>query len=67
MKIIFKIKEIRQERGLTLQQLSNLSGISIAHINYIESNTKQPTIIMLELLKKALKLEKVEDLYDVKW
>ena len=67
MRIIFKVKEIRESHNMTIEELNKATGISIGHIYNIENNLKQPTIIMLVLLKKALGVESIEDLYDVKW
>ena len=67
MKIIFKVKEIRLSKKISIEELSKATGISIGHIHNIENNLKQPTIIMLVLLKKALAVDSVEDLYEVKW
>ena len=67
MRIIFKIKEIRLAKKMTIEELNRATGISISHINNIENNIKQPTIAVLVLLKKALGVNNVEDLYEVKW
>ena len=67
MKIIFKIKEIRFAKKITIEELNRATGISVSHINNIENNIKQPTIAVLVLLKKALGVASVEDLYEIKW
>lgn len=66
MKIIFKIKELRLERGLTLEDLSKLTGISSTHINDIENQYKKPSLEIIILLAKALHVD-IKDLYSIKW
>lgn len=66
MKVIYKIKEIRKEKNMTLSYLSGLSGISKSQINDIENGIKEPSNITLILIANALKV-KVEELYEIKW
>ena len=37
MRIEILLKEIREEKGYSLDQLSKLTGISTSHLNYIET------------------------------
>ena len=48
------IKQIRQHKGLTTRQLSELSGISKSQISRIENNQQMPTIDTLCRLAEAL-------------
>lgn len=48
------IKQIRQHKGLTTRQLSELSGISKSQISRIENNQQMPTIDTLCRLATAL-------------
>ena len=61
--ITFFIREIREKRGLSQEQLSKLSGISASHIGFIENNERQPTLLVMCKLAKALEVP-VSDLYE---
>lgn len=52
---------IRTERGVSLRELEELSGISKSTLNNIENNRTDPTITQLEKIAKALNL-KIPDL-----
>lgn len=60
MQIEILIKQIRKNKGITLQRLSILSGISATHINDIENNLKMPSLIVMILLSKSLKVNITE-------
>ncbi len=47
-----KLKELRQEKGLTQKQLANLIGNAQSAIVYWESNKQEPTISALKKLCK---------------
>lgn len=49
------LRELRQEKGLTLQQLAELSGVHYMKIHQIETGKIKPENITL---KNALKLVK---------
>lgn len=50
-----RIKEIREERGLTQEELANKANVSRATLSEIENNPqKKPTIRTLEKLASAL-------------
>ncbi|MGF1894055.1 helix-turn-helix domain-containing protein [Vibrio campbellii] len=49
-----KIKEIRKKKSLTIQELSEKSGMSVGHISRLENGLKSPTISTLERLANAL-------------
>jgi len=48
------VEQYRTEKGLTLSELSRMSGVAKSHISYIESGEKTPTIKTLCKLAKAL-------------
>ena len=50
----YVLYELRIERGYTLRQLQEKSGVSKTQINQIENGKANPTIETLELLAKAL-------------
>lgn len=60
MQIEILIKQIRKNKGITLHRLSILSGISATHINDIENNLKMPSLIVMILLSKSLKVNITE-------
>ena len=64
IEIKYNIKNVRLEKGLTLQNLSKLSGVSVSQINDIENNKKHPTVFTLVLISMALN-EKPENLYEI--
>lgn len=49
-----KIKSVRKRKGLTLQELSEKSGISATAISAIERNVSSPTVSTLAAIGKAL-------------
>lgn len=66
MKIIFKIRQVRCCKNLTLNTISNITGISVTHLSDIERNNKMPSLLNLVLIAKALKVD-IDELYEVKW
>ena len=58
--IIFFIREIREKKGLSQEQLSKLSGVSASHIGYIENGEREPTVSVLCRLAKALDVSILE-------
>ena len=55
-----RITELREKRGLTVNRLANLAGISQSHLRDIELGKKQPTVACLEYICYALKVSLVE-------
>ena len=64
MKIEILLKQIRLEKGMTLETLSQLSGISKGHLSKIERQEREPKISTLILIAKALMVD-VNNLYRV--
>ena len=54
-----RIKELRLQRGLTVNGLANLAGISQSYLREIELGNKKPTIEYLEYICDALKVSLV--------
>lgn len=54
VEIIFHIKEVREEKKITLRELSEKSGISKSEINFIENGQREPTLHTVCLLSLAL-------------
>ena len=51
---------IRKEKGLTQEQLSELSGLSQQYISDLERGKRNPTIVTIYELAMALKVFHVE-------
>lgn len=66
MRIEILLKQIRQSKNITLNKLSEKSGVSTTHINDIENNIKSPSLFVMVKLSKALDVE-ITELYKVKW
>lgn len=64
MRVEILLKEIRQEKGIGLQKLAKMTGISRSHLNYIEKNEKEPSLSMAVRIAQALNI-KIEELYKV--
>jgi len=48
------IEKYRLEKGLSLNKLSEASGVAVSHIHSIEMGNKVPTITILCKIAKAL-------------
>lgn len=66
MHIEILLKQVRKSKNITLNKLSDKSGISTTHINDIENNIKSPSLFVMVRLSKALDVE-ITELYKVKW
>ena len=50
-----QLKKIRQEKGMTLLKLSELSGVSVGYLCHLERGTrKNPSIEIMEKIAVAL-------------
>lgn len=65
MKVEILLKQVRLEKGMTLETLAQLSGISKGHLSKIERQERDPKISTLVLIADALKAN-VNDLYKIK-
>lgn len=54
-----RIKQFRTQKGLTVNGLANLAGISQSFLRDIELGNKKPTIEYLEYICDALKISLV--------
>ncbi len=52
--VIENIRKLRIEKGISIIQLSNESGISRSHLFYIESKKSVPSLITLSKLATAM-------------
>lgn len=56
-----KLREIRKEKGMTIQELSDISGVSIGYICHLERGTrKNPSRKIMEKISNALGKTMVE-------
>lgn len=51
------LKEIRDSKGLTQEQVAILSDISRSHYTHIEKGTKTPSVEVAKRIAKALKFD----------
>ena len=62
-KVILKIKEYRQQAGLTQSQLAALVGATQKQISAWENGTNEPSIRVLKAISKSLACT-IDDLID---
>lgn len=62
IKIIYKVREVRKAKGMSIRDLAAISGVSKSQICRIENNLMHPTMYTLCLLADALGVEP-EELY----
>ncbi len=53
------VRRLRNERGLTQEELSGMAGINRNYTGMIEREQRSPTVDMLEKLAKALQVDPV--------
>ncbi len=56
MNVAKRITELRTEKGLTINKLANLAGISQSYLRDIELENKNPTIEYLSYICDALEI-----------
>lgn len=66
MHIEILVKDVRQQKGITIACLARKSGVSAAHLSDIEKNFKSPSLLVMVKIAKALKVD-ITELYKVKW
>lgn len=66
MHIEILVKDIRQQKGMTIAGLARKSGVSAAHLSDIEKNFKSPSLLVMVRIARALNVE-ITELYRVKW
>lgn len=60
MDIGTKIKTLRENAGISLRKLAELSNIAPSHLSYIESNKTNPTLEKLDSICKALNISLIQ-------
>ncbi len=63
MKVIYRLYEIRKEKGISLRRLEELSGVSKTTINDIENNNYNPTVLTICLLADAMDISPCDLFY----
>ncbi|BBH71406.1 hypothetical protein ACTI_80910 [Actinoplanes sp. OR16] len=58
-----RLRELRQQRDLTLTHLAEVTGISVSTLSRLESGTRKPTLELLLPLAKAYQVS-LDDLVD---
>ena len=58
MHIEILVKEVREQKGMTISGLSRKSGVSVAHISDIEKAFKSPSLLVMV---------EITELYRVRW
>lgn len=53
-KIGYSVRAHRKRKGMTLQQLSTATGLSIGYLSNLERNTNSPTLVNLQKICEAL-------------
>ena len=56
IKVKMRIRAVRKSKGMTIAELSSLSGISASFISTAERNYQYPTIYVLCVLAAALEV-----------
>lgn len=64
MRVEILIRQKREEKGYTIDQLAKLAGMSKGHLSRIERGETRPTIDTLVIIALALKVE-VSELYKI--
>lgn len=55
-----EIRKARIDRGMTMEQMSRLMGVSRAYVSAIETGVRQPTVRFVRCAAKALDLTELE-------
>ena len=66
MHIEILLKQVREEKNVTIKKLAEKSGVSKSHISDIENNYKMPSLVVMVKIAKALDVSIIE-LYKVMW
>lgn len=64
MKIEILVKKVRLGKGMTLETLAKLSGISKGHLSKIEREERDPKLTTLIQIALALKVD-IKELYKI--
>lgn len=62
VKVKIQVREMRTQKGLTIMQLSQRSGVSKTHISAIETGLRMPSVYVICRLAAAMDV-RPEELY----
>jgi transcriptional regulator with XRE-family HTH domain len=54
-----RLRQLRQDSGLTQLQLARAAGVALSHLSKLESGATSPGIDLLERLAQALKVQTI--------
>ena len=60
MRIELKIREVREKRNISINQLAEMTVITKSHLSYIERNEKEPSLSIIVRIALALRVDEKE-------
>ena len=60
MRIEILLRKVREEKNISLQRLSEITGLSKGQLSRIENGETMPTILSIERIAIALKVDSKE-------
>lgn len=60
MRVEIKLKEVREKKNISINQLSEMTGITKSHLSNIERNEKEPSLSILIRIALALRVDEKE-------
>lgn len=62
-----QVKKIREEKGITLEKLSHLSGVSVGYLCHLERGSRSnPSVEIMEKIAEALNKSIAEIFFEEK-
>lgn len=65
VKILYKLKEVREKKNIEIQELSEKSGVAVDIIERTENNKYEPYLLDMLKIADALSVN-IEELYEIK-
>ena len=62
-----RIREFRQIKGLTQQELADAVGVTRQTINALENSRYNPSLLLSYKIAKVLGQEYIEDVFIIEW